>query len=106
MRGSPVPKLQIEIPHTLSLEEARYRIERFVEAAQGQYGQHVDGLSQKWSDNVMHFGFKTLGLQIDGNIGVEDGKVVVNSSLPLAAMLLKGKIESEIRSRLERVLRP
>lgn len=101
-----MPKLQVEVPHTLSQEEARYRVERFVEAAQGQFGNHVAGLSQDWSDNLMRFGFKTLGMQIDGNIGVEDGKVIVNSSLPLAAMLLKGKIESEIRSRLERILRP
>jgi hypothetical protein len=101
-----VPKLQVEVPHTLSLKEARYRVERFVEAAQGHFGEHVAGLSQDWCDNVLSFCFKTLGMQIVGDIGVEDGRVIVKSSLPLAAMILKGKIESEIRSRLERVLRP
>jgi hypothetical protein len=100
-----VPKLNMEIPHTLTAEEAKGRLERMAESLQMRYGEQIKDVTQSWTDNLLTFGFKTLGMRFDGNVGVEDNRVVVNGDIPFAMMLLKGKIESEIRQQLERLLR-
>jgi hypothetical protein len=100
-----VPKFNIEIPHALSVEEARNRLERMAESLQSRYGDQVKDMTQSWADNLLAFGFKTMGMRFDGSVGVEESKVVLNGDLPFAAMMFKGKIESEIRSQLERLLR-
>jgi hypothetical protein len=100
-----VPKFNIEVPHQLTAEEAKRRLEKKAEFLHGRFGDQVKDMTQSWEGNVLSFGFKTLGMRIDGTVGVEDNQVVVNGDLPFAAMLFKGKIESEIREQLEHVLR-
>jgi putative polyhydroxyalkanoate system protein len=100
-----VPKISMEIPHELSAEEAKQRIERKGEFLLSQFGDKVKDMSTTWAGNALSFGFKTLGMRIDGIVSVEDDKVSVNCDLPFAAMMFKGRIESEIRQQLERILR-
>lgn len=100
-----MPKLNLEVPHTLPQNEAQDRLQRFAESLHGKFGDQAKDITQSWTDNVLSFGFKTLGMRIDGNIGVEPDKLVVNGDLPMAAMMFKGKIESEIREQLERLVR-
>jgi hypothetical protein len=100
-----VPKINLEVPHALSAEEAKSRLERMGESLQSRFGEQVKDMSQSWAGNLLSFGFKTMGMRFDGNVGVEDDKVVVNGDIPFTAMMFKGKIESEIRQQLERILR-
>jgi hypothetical protein len=95
----------MEIPHALSADEAKGRLERMAESLQSRYGDQVKDMNQSWAGNLLAFGFKTMGMRFDGTVGVEDNKVVLNGDLPFAAMMFKGKIESEIKSQLERLLR-
>jgi hypothetical protein len=95
----------MEVPHTLSADEAKSRLERMAESLQMRYGDQVKDVTQAWADNLLTFGFKTMGMRFDGNVGVEDNRVVVNGDIPFAMMMIKGKIESEIRQQLERLLR-
>lgn len=100
-----MPKLNLEIPHALSADEAKSRLERKVEFLQGSYGSQVKDMTQSWNGNTLNFGFKTMGMRFDGDLAVEDNRVVLNGDLPFAAMMFKGKIESEIRHQLERLLK-
>jgi hypothetical protein len=100
-----VPKLNLEVPHKLSADEAKDRLHRFTEALESKFQDQVADLEQSWEGNDLEFGFKTFGIKIHGKIGVEDEKLVLNGELPFAAMMFKGKIESEIREQLERLVR-
>jgi hypothetical protein len=100
-----VPKLNMEVPHALTADEAKNRLQKKAEFMQGSYGDQVKDMTQSWDGNTLNFGFKTLGMRFDGNLAVEDNKVVLNGDLPFAAMMFKGKIESEIRQQLERIFR-
>jgi len=95
-----VPKINLEIPHTLSAEEARNRLERFTESLPQD---QVKDLEQSWSENTLTFGFKTFGIKIGGDLTAADKKLLVNLELPFSAMIFKGKIESEITKQLERL---
>lgn len=100
-----MPKFSIEVPHQLTADDARGRLMRKAEFLQSRFGDQVKDMTQSWADNVLSFGFKTMGMRFDGTVGVEDERVVVNGDLPFAAMMFKGKIESELKQQLEQILR-
>ena len=97
-----MPKIQIEIPHQLSAEEARSRLEKFTE---GLPQDQVSDLEQSWDENTLTFGFKTFGIKIGGQLTAAAEKLSVEVELPFSAVMFKGKIESEIKSQLERLTR-
>jgi hypothetical protein len=97
-----VPKINFEIPHSLSAEEARGKLERFTESLPQD---QVSDLEQSWSDNTLTFGFKTFGIKIAGNLTAADQRLLVDIELPFSAMMFKGKIESEVKKQLERLTR-
>ena len=100
-----MPKFNLEIPHQLSADEARDRLQRFTEALESKFQDQVDGLEQTWNGDSLNFGFKTFGIKIQGDIHLQEEKLVLDGELPFSAMMFKGKIESEIRQQLERLVR-
>ncbi len=96
-----MPKINLEIPHTLSAEEARGKLERFTESLPQD---QVSDLEQSWNGNTLSFGFKTFGIKIKGDLTAADQKLLVDVDLPFAASMFKGKIESEIQKQLERLV--
>lgn len=100
-----MPKINFEIPHPLSNEDAKDRLQRFVESLESKFQDNVSDLQQSWEGDRLDFGFKTYGIKIAGNINVEDSRIAVDIDLPISAMMFKGKIESEIRKQLERLLK-
>jgi hypothetical protein len=99
-----VPKLHFEIPHQLSAEESQSRLARFTEFVEAKYKDQVSDLTQSWAGNRLDFGFKTYGIKIQGSITAEENNLVVDGDLPFSAMLFKGKIETDMRQQLERIV--
>lgn len=99
-----MPKFGVRVPHTLSKEEARSRLERFIEMIEQKYADKVSELEQSWVGDTLRFHFKTYGIRLDGNISVTDQDLNVTGDLPFAAVMFKGKIESGIRESLERIV--
>ncbi len=97
-----MPKFSVTIPHTLSTEEAVKRLNRFTETV--GTNQQVSDLEQSWQGNDLHFGFKTFGIQIRGVSAVCADQLQVSGELPFSAMMFKGKIESEIKKVLAKLL--
>ena len=100
-----MPQINLEVPHSMSAQEAKERLERFGEMLKEHYRDQVKDMHQSWDGDKLAFGFKTLGVKIQGNLAVQEDKVLVDCDLPFAAMMFKGKIESEIRSQIERILK-
>ncbi|QDS99775.1 polyhydroxyalkanoic acid system family protein [Adhaeretor mobilis] len=99
-----MPKFNITIPHSLTAEEAKSRLERFTESMQAKFKDQVSDLDQTWNDNTLSFGFKTFGIKIAGDITAEDKALQVSGNLPFAAAMFKGKIESEMKEQLGRLV--
>jgi len=98
-----VPKINFEVPHSLSADDAKEKLQKFADAIQGKFKDQVSELEQSWQENVLSFGFKTFGIKIVGTITALDNKLTVDCDLPFSAMMFKGKIESEIRGQLEKL---
>jgi putative polyhydroxyalkanoate system protein len=101
-----MPKFGVRIPHTLAKDEARSRLDRFIEMLTAKSGNQVSDLQQSWEGDTLKFHFKTYGISIDGGITVGDNELQLAGDIPFAAMMFKGKIESEIREQLERIVKP
>lgn len=99
-----MPKFNVEISNPLSAEEAKERLQRFAESLEGRFKDQAKDITQSWDGNRLLFGFKTLGMRIEGNIQFTDDQLLVNGDLPFSVMMFKGKIESEIRRQLEKLV--
>jgi putative polyhydroxyalkanoate system protein len=99
-----MPKFGVRVPHTLTKDEARSRLERFIDVLTAKSGNQVSDLRQSWEGDTLKFHFKTYGIAIDGGITVAENELDLAGDLPFAAMMFKGKIESEIREQLEKIV--
>ena len=99
-----MPKFGVRVPHSLSQEEARERLERFIEVLQQKFENQVGDLQQNWEGDTLRFQFKTYGIPLQGGIEVTGSELNLNGELPFTAMMFKGKIESAIREQLERLV--
>ena len=99
-----MPKLDFSVPHSLGKDEARSRLEAFADRVRAKYEGQVKDVKQSWEGDTLCFGFRTLGSNFDGRLTIEENRLAVDGSLPFAAMMFKGKIESTIREELERLM--
>jgi len=100
-----MPTFTVRVPHALTPQEARNRLERFAETLQQRHQSQVSNLQQSWEGDTLHFRFKTYGIPLEGGITVADRELNVSGTLPFSAMMFRGKIESSIREELERLVK-
>jgi putative polyhydroxyalkanoate system protein len=101
-----MPKFGVRVPHQLSQQEARSRLERFAERLQQKLEGQVSDLQQAWEGDTLRFQFKTYGIQIKGTIAATENELNLDGELPFSAMMFRGKIEDGIREQLERIVAP
>lgn len=99
-----MPKFGVRVPHSLTKDEARSRLEKFIDMLMAKSGNQVSDLQQSWEGDTLKFQFKTYGIAINGGITIAENELNLAGDLPFAAMMFKGKIESEIREQLERLV--
>ncbi|REJ66251.1 MAG: hypothetical protein DWQ31_15485 [Planctomycetota bacterium] len=99
-----MPSVSTSVPHQLSKAEAMERIKKFGVTLQEKYEGQFKDFDESWSDNLLNFAFKTMGMAFKGTVQVEEDEVKVDGNLPFAAMMFKGRIESEVRGALEKLL--
>lgn len=99
-----MPKISVSVPHQLGQQVAAERLKSFVARLKEKHQDQVSNLQEEWSDNSLKFGFKTFGFQFQGTGNVSDADAKIDVDIPFAAMMFKGKIESEMRETLTRVL--
>ena len=95
-----MPRLSMQIPHTLGREEATRRIKEQIPKVRDQ----VADLDEHWQDHTVTFHFKVLGFKVGGTITVEDTAVNLDVNLPLPAMMVKGMIEQRVRQEIAAIL--
>ena len=96
--------LQVSVPHRLGQPAALQKVQGFVDALQSRYAVHLSDVRGQWDNNRLAFNFRAGGAAIEGTLVVEEQRIVVTTSLPLAAVLFRGAIESAIRDEARRLL--
>ncbi|HJN67276.1 MAG: polyhydroxyalkanoic acid system family protein [Pirellulales bacterium] len=99
-----MPTLQVTVSHQIDKEGARERLQRFIEDKKHLYGDHVKDLEETWDGHALHYSFSAKGFKTKGILTVEETHVVLDGTLPFAAMLFRGRIEQDIRTALTEAL--
>jgi len=99
-----MPKMNVTVPFAMSQADASEKLKGFVGKIKERYQGQVSNVTEEWVGNVLKFAFTTFGFTIKGDLNVQDNQVVLDGDLPFAAMMFKGKIESEIKENLTKLL--
>jgi hypothetical protein len=99
-----MPSLTVQVAHQLGQAGAQAALQNFFTANESTVTQQVTDLEQSWHGNILDYAFKTMGMKVSGTLDVQPDSVKVVTQLPLAAMLVKGMIETQLREKLTKVL--
>jgi hypothetical protein len=99
-----MPKIELNIPHSLTKDEALTRIQTFLPQLKEQHSDKIKDLQEKWNGNTGEFSFKVSGFKVSGTLQVGEDFVLINGELPFAALLFKGQIEDTIRAKAMELL--
>lgn len=96
--------LEVRLPHGLSSEEMRVRLDRAVVVAREQYSDTVGPIEADWAGEVMSVRFSAMGMAFDGQVESLPQELVVRVRLPMMASLFAGRIREGIEERLGRLV--
>lgn len=99
-----MPSMKLSVPHSHDKEVAAEKLKSFMTKMKEFYGDHISDLRETWVGNSLQFGFSAKGLKVSGQVDVEDDQVKVDSKLPLAAMMFRGRIEKSVREAIVKAL--
>ena len=99
-----MPTISLSVAHALGQETAAERIKTVLVGLSRQYAEQVTDVEQEWQQHTLQFRFRSLGFKISGTLQSHAERVECSCNLPLAAMIMRGKIESTLREELEKVL--
>lgn len=100
-----MPKIKTEVEHDLGAEEARRRLDRLMDRIRADYSDMVSDLHGTWrEEDTLAVAFKAYGFSIASDVLVRERSVIVDGSIPLAAVPFKGKIQQTIVGKLQEVL--
>jgi len=97
-------KITLKVSHSLTLEEARQRIETGFEKVQQQaLGKKVN-LRQNWNGDEMDFEVGVMSQSITGTLLVGEKTVVIEINLPWFLAALSGSIEDKLHKSTQLLL--
>jgi hypothetical protein len=99
-----MPRLSLEMPHALGLDEATKRLKDKFAAAMAEHGERLSQFRQEWTDHTLSFAFQAMGMAVSGQVAVGPADVKLDADLPLAAMFFKGAIEDRLRREVGQLL--
>jgi putative polyhydroxyalkanoate system protein len=99
-----MPNLTVSIPHQLSREEAKRRVEELVANLQRQYGGMAGRVEQSWTGDTMNFAVSAMGMSVTGEILVADDVVRLDVALPFALAMLAGNVKQQIEEEGRKLL--
>lgn len=96
--------MTIAIKHKLENIEAKRRISSAIGELSNSYSTIIKSPTVIWKGNRVSLGVTIKGVAVSGKIEINKEEVTMNFGIPLVAIMFKKKIETEIRTYLQRVL--
>jgi Putative polyhydroxyalkanoic acid system protein (PHA_gran_rgn) len=101
-----MPRITLEVSHSLGLEEATRRLKDKFAAAKAQHHDRVSSLREEWRDHTLSFALQAMGMGVSGTVAVGPNQVKLDAELPFAAAFFKGAIEQRLRQEVAVLLTP
>lgn len=91
-----MPDMTATIPHQLTREEARRRIQTQLAALRQQHGSMLSALQDTWTGDTMAFSLDAMGQSLSGKLAVDDHAVHISVALPWYLRMLAGTLKSKV----------
>ena len=95
--------MQLRYEHGVSIDQARQDLQGLRPNLLSRFGKDISGLEERWTGNVLSISFTALGQKIVGTLTLEEGWLMLDAKLPLAARLVEGRIKARIQETLDSV---
>jgi hypothetical protein len=93
--------MEVRVPHSLSEEEVRRRLDEAVHRARTDYADKVGAIDASWqADGRLALALQVVGMSIDSEVEVLTDALIVRLQVPGMAGLFAGRIRSGIEERL------
>ncbi|MBW2194947.1 MAG: polyhydroxyalkanoic acid system family protein [Deltaproteobacteria bacterium] len=99
-----MPRMNISVPHQLSVKEATKRIKNLVMEFKTQIGDKVTDVNESWVNDAACFSFRILGFLVEGNLYVKASEIRLDGKFPIAALPFKGMVERDIKEKAQVLL--
>ena len=99
-----MPNLTMSIPHQLTQDEVKRRVQESIRQAQQQYGHLVAKVEERWDGYTLNMTVAAAGDTVSGQAIVELHEVQVSIALPWMLSLLAGKVRRSIEQRGQQLL--
>ncbi len=94
----------LSIPHQLSRDEAKKRVEQLVRQVQTQFAGGQGRLEESWSGNTMEFTVSAMGMAARGRVVVETQVVRMEVALPQPLAMLTSTLKQRLEQEGNRLL--
>lgn len=96
--------LTADVPHQLTRDEAKRRIQEQTNVVRQQYSSLMTNLQDTWTGDTMTFSLTAMGQPISGQLVVDDQAVHLSVALPWLLRLLAGTLKPAIEQQGRKVL--
>jgi hypothetical protein len=104
--SAAVPNLTMSIPHQLTREEAKRRIQEGLDQARRQFSGVLGQVEGRWDRYTLDLTVVGAGQDITARALVEERTVEVAVALPWMLALLAGRVRREIERHARQLLQP
>lgn len=98
--------ITLSVPHKLTQEQAKARIDSGVTQFRSQFAGHVAQIHEQWTGNRMAFRFTVLNQAVNGTVDVESEQVVLNVELPWVLAMFADRIRPQVEDKARKLLGP
>ena len=96
--------MKVTVKHNFTQETATNCAENIFKNLSKNFKDEFSNLKQEINGNIIDFSFKIRGMNVKGKMTISDNDVTVESSLPFAARIFQGLIETKIKENAEEMM--
>lgn len=89
--------VNLSIPHRLSPEEARTRLQNTLNSLKSQHAARLAQVEERWSGNHLDFRLAVMGQSVTGRVDVRDAAVDLAIDLPWILAMFAEKVRGEVQ---------
>ncbi len=89
--------VNLSVPHRLSIDEARTRIQNTLSGLKSQHAAKLAQVDERWSGNHMDFRLAVMGQAVTGRVDVGERTVDLAVDLPWILAMFADKLRGEVQ---------
>ena len=100
-----MPNISFYIEHNEEFQKVKNKIDELISEKLSEHPGKVENINKEWKDNQLNFSGKAKGIDIKGNLKIENKEIQIEASIPFKAVpfksIIKSLVSDEIKKKLE-----